>query len=234
MLLRMISMLLKMPIILSTLRVRLLLMRSDSWVENSPSCLCYGWAMYQLPSKLSSPLLTGPLPKWTGGEVTWQAGGSVQVHSQEIPLRISWEFTLLPCMYICFLYFFLFSHPSQFQKGMNTECSNSSSRIHTSLGPQIFGYTPDLFAQASWWLDHCWELVGWVQPPNQDPFYNPFAPILYQDYQGQPDIKALFLNRALFDVSNHFHINILSNTCFFFRYSVSSSMDLSPWSRSGI
>jgi len=34
MLLRMIGILLKMPIILSTLRIRLLLMRSDSWVAN--------------------------------------------------------------------------------------------------------------------------------------------------------------------------------------------------------
>jgi len=87
---------------------------------------------------------------------------------------------------------------------MNTERSNSSSRIRSRLGPQIFGYHPELFAQASWWLDHCQELVGWVQPPNQDPFYNPFAPILYQDYQGHQDIKTLFLNKALFDVSTLF------------------------------
>jgi len=71
-------------------------------------------------------------------------------------------------------------------------------------GPQIFIYHPTSLAQASWWLDHCGELVGWVQPPNQDPFYNPFAPILYWDYQGQQDIKTLFFNKALFDVSSLF------------------------------
>src|SRR5882724_10091116 len=204
MLLRMIGILLKMPIILSTLRVRLLLMRSDSWVANSPSCLCYGWATYRPPSKLSSTLLTSP---WTASKMDWRGSDRVSRricgrYSQKIPLGISWEFNLSTCM--CFSFTYSSSYIFQFQKGMNTERSNSSSRICSHLDPRIFGYHPELFAQASWRLDHCQELVGWVQPPNQDPFYNPFAPILYRNYQGHQDIKTLFLNKALFDVSTLF------------------------------
>src|SRR5882724_5202706 len=201
MFLRMIGMLLKMLIILSTLRVRLLLMRSDSWVANLPSCFCYGWAMYQLPSKLTSPLLTSP---WTASKMDWRGSdrASRQICRRYSPKNSTWNFSLSTCM--CFSFIYSCSYIFQFQKGMNTERSNSSSRICSRLGPQIFGYHPELCAQASWRLDHCRELVGWVQPPNQDPFHNPFAPILYRDYQGHQDIKTLFLNKALFDVSTLF------------------------------
>jgi len=108
--------------------------------------------------------------------VTGQAGRSAEGIPQKIPLGISQEFNLSTCM--CFSFIYSCSYIFQFQKGMNTERSNSSSQFNSHLGPQIFGYHTKLFAQASWWLDHCQELVGWVQPPNQDPFYNPFAPIL--------------------------------------------------------
>src|SRR5882672_7807503 len=41
--------------------------------------------------------------------------------------------------HVCFsLHLFLFLQPFQFQKGMNTERSNSSSQICSHLGPQIF------------------------------------------------------------------------------------------------
>src|SRR5882672_290535 len=65
---------LRMLIILSPLRVRPLLMRSDSWVENLPSCICYGWAMYQPPSKPSSPLPTSP---WTASKMDWRGSNRV-------------------------------------------------------------------------------------------------------------------------------------------------------------
>jgi len=132
----------------------------------------------------------GPLSKRTGWEATGWAGGSRQGVLDEISLIISWESTLSTCMFLTFI---LFWHSFQFQKGMNTKWSNWTSWIYTCLGPWIFSYHPKSFSQASWWLDHCHELVEWAQPPNQDPFYNPFTPILYMDYQGQQDIKAVFL-----------------------------------------
>src|SRR5882672_9807150 len=196
---------LRMLIILSTLRVRSLLMRSNSWVENSPSCICYGWAMYWPPSKPSFPLLASP---WTASKMDWRGSNRVsrQICGRYSPGNSTWNFMGIYFinMYAFLFHLFLFLQSFQFQKGMNTERSNSSSWIRSHLGPQIFGYCPESFAQASWRLDHCHEIVGWVQPPNQEPFYNPFAPILYRDYQGQQDIKALFLNKALFDVRSLF------------------------------
>src|SRR5882672_5858569 len=197
--------LLRMLIILSPLRVRPLLTRSDSWVENLPSCICYGWAMYWLPSKPSLPLPTSP---WIASKMDWRGSNraSRQICRRYSPENSSRNFTGIYFinMYAFIFHLFFVLKPFQFQKGMNTERSNSSSRIRSHLGPRIFSYCPESFAQASWWLDHCHKLVGWVQSPNQEPFYNPFAPILYWDHQGQQDIKALFLNKALFDVRSLF------------------------------
>jgi len=84
---------------------------------------------------------------------------------------------------------------------MNNECSNSSSRIWTRLGPRIFGYPPESFTKPEWRYKNCRALAGWTQHVDGQVFYTPFAPILYQNYQGHPDVNNPFQNQALFDVS---------------------------------
>ena len=85
---------------------------------------------------------------------------------------------------------------------MNAERSNCSTRIRRNVGPRIFGYPAESFAQPDWRYQNCRELIGWTKGPgiNGEAYYNPFAPIIYQD--GRPDVKNIFLNKALLDVSS--------------------------------
>ena len=197
--------LLRMPTILRTLRVRLLLMKFFSWEPISPLCTCSERATYQLDSKWNSTL---PTCQWTASKMDWRGSGRAnrQIYASCAQKCFTWNFMAIYFinLYFSLFHFFLFWHSFQFQQGMNTARSNSSSCICLWLGPWNFSYHPELFMQPTWRLDHCPELVGWVQPPNQAPFYNPFTPILYYNYQGCPDIKALFLNKVLFDVSSLF------------------------------
>jgi len=122
MLLRMIGILLKMPIILST-PDKLLLMRSDSGWQFA-SCLCYGWATYRPPSKLSSTLLYNPtdhFQKWTGGEATRV---SRQICGRYSPKKFHLDFMgiLIYQTCMCFSFIYQFLHISV-QKGQNTERS---------------------------------------------------------------------------------------------------------------
>ena len=84
---------------------------------------------------------------------------------------------------------------------MNNERSNSASRIRTRLGPRIFGFPPILFARTEWRYLNCRALIGWTEGSEGQNYYNPFAPILYRDYEGYNDIRKAFLNQSLFDVS---------------------------------
>jgi hypothetical protein len=84
---------------------------------------------------------------------------------------------------------------------MNNEQLNSSSCIRTHLGPRIFSFPPESFTKPEWRYENCHTLAGWTESPDGQAFYSPFAPILYNNYQGRPDINTIFLNQALFDVS---------------------------------
>jgi len=83
---------------------------------------------------------------------------------------------------------------------MNNERSNSASRIRTRVGPRIFGFPPTPFSQADWRYTNCRTLIGRTETNGQI-CYNPFAPILYHDYEGHGDLRKIFLNQSLFDVS---------------------------------
>ena len=84
---------------------------------------------------------------------------------------------------------------------MNNERSNSASHIRTRLGPRIFRFPPILFARAEWRYLNCRALIGWTEGSEGQNYYNPFALILYRDYEGYNDIRKAFLNQSLFDVS---------------------------------
>src|SRR5882672_9197749 len=100
---------LRMLIILSPLRVRPLLTRCDSWVENSPSCICYGWAMYQPHSKPSSPL---PISPWIASKMDWRGSNREirQICGRYSPENSTWNFMGIYFidMYVFIFHLFLF------------------------------------------------------------------------------------------------------------------------------
>ncbi|KAF8578563.1 hypothetical protein K439DRAFT_1621235 [Ramaria rubella] len=80
-------------------------------------------------------------------------------------------------------------------------------KLHIDLGgnfiyPIIFNYSAQLFVQLDWRFANCQVLIGWTEGPGSQAYYNPFAPILYCDYQGHQDINNIFLNPRLFDIFN--------------------------------
>jgi len=167
------------------------LMRSDSWWQFAIRFMLWMGTTYRPPSKLrAQPYLQshGPLPKWTGGEATGLAGRSAEGIPQKITTWNSWEFNLSTCM--CFSFIYSSSTYFQFKKGMNTERSKFVlPKFAHVLVLESSATTPIVLHKPVAGLEHCWELVGWVQPPIR-PFFTIHSP---QSLPGL--IKAIKISR---------------------------------------
>ncbi|KAF8586451.1 hypothetical protein K439DRAFT_1615141 [Ramaria rubella] len=86
-----------------------------------------------------------------------------------------------------------------FKAGMDAQCSTMASHIRR-LGARLFDCPIESFANAAWRYENCCVRIGWTQNVNDTTFYNPFAPILYHNFIGGPQVGDLFLNQVLLNV----------------------------------
>ncbi|KAF8582963.1 hypothetical protein K439DRAFT_1617877 [Ramaria rubella] len=86
-----------------------------------------------------------------------------------------------------------------FKAGMDAQHSTMASRIH-HLGARLFDCPIESFANAAWCYENCRVRIGWTQNVDDTMFYNLFAPILYRNFIGSPQVGNLFLNQVLLNV----------------------------------
>jgi len=89
---------------------------------------------------------------------------------------------------------------SQFNKEMNQQRSNSSTRIRIA-GPSIFNCLPEDFKSAEARKIKFRTLIGWSDAKGQ---YMTLAPIIYKDYEGEHNCDTMFLNPILLTVQIFF------------------------------
>ncbi|KAF8578863.1 hypothetical protein K439DRAFT_1261283, partial [Ramaria rubella] len=82
---------------------------------------------------------------------------------------------------------------------MDAQHSTTVSRIRR-LRARLFDCPIESFASAAWRYGNCHVRIGWTQNVNDTMFYNLFAPILYHNFIGGPQVGDLFLNHVLLNV----------------------------------
>lgn len=83
---------------------------------------------------------------------------------------------------------------------MGQQRSNGVMRVHRTTGAAIFGCLEMEFNESTTRGAKFRELIGWMMTDDGKGEYQAFAPILYDNYEGEHNCDTIFLNKILFQV----------------------------------